>query len=345
TQLAADARPGDTSMSLVSPTGWRPGDRIALAPSGEDPREAERLTVTAVSADGLTVSFEPALRHKHLGRVFEYAGKTIDMRAEVGLLSRNIVIRDADDGDPKLGFHGMFMPTAGPVNLSGVELVGGGQIARAARYPIHWHRDPSLETRFGNRGWMIEAVDRSGDWIRDCSIHSSGQRGVVIHGVDAVRVESNVVFDVWDHAYVFSEDGHEKDNVFSGNLAMLVKRKSRSGGEFAFFRDDHTESNQAEHRPSGFWGRNPFNPMIGNHSAGTVEGIGFFIDSQVMGHDMKRLIQREQSKTHGVIFRDNLSHSNYREGVSGGGIPTYGPKTRGHGLMIGDYNAAFDAGF
>ncbi|MEM0983920.1 MAG: G8 domain-containing protein [Planctomycetota bacterium] len=346
TQIDGDVEPGSVSMRTAEATGWEIGDRIALAPSGEDAREAERLTVTAVSADGLAISFEPPLEHHHLGHAFTYAGKPIDMRAEVALLSRTIVIGNApSDPYDKLGFHGMVMPDSGPVNVSGVEFVGGGQIARPARYPMHWHRNPALDVQFGGRGWMIEAPSRAGDWIRDCSIHSSGQRGIVIHGVNDVVVADNVVFDVWDHAYVTSEDGLEIRNRFERNLAMLVKRKDRGGGEFAFFRDDHTESDQAEHRPSGFWGRNPFNPMIGNRSAGTVEGIGFFIDSAVMGYDMSRLVQREQSKTETVVFRGNASHSNYRAGVSGAGIPTYGPKTRGHGLMIGDYNAAFDAVF
>ncbi|MEM1166410.1 MAG: G8 domain-containing protein [Planctomycetota bacterium] len=358
TQLAADAVPGATELTLIEPSGWSVGDAIALAPSGEDAREMERLTVTSVSADGRTIGVEPPLAYTHLGRVFTYAGKDIDMRAEVGLLSRNIRIVNPENevkptGEPldKLGFHAMFMPTSGPITLSGVELVGGGQIARPGRYPIHWHRDESLDVQYGNRGWQVEAPSRAGDAIENCSIHSSGQRGIVVHGVNDVRVERNVVADVWDTAYIFSEDGIEKGNVFRGNLAMLVKRKSRSGdgvttgSEFAFPRDDHTESNQAEHRPAGFWGRNPFNPLINNHSAGTVEGIGFFIDSQVMSYDMSRLIQREQSQTETVVFTGNVSHSNYRAGVAGGGIPTYGPKTRGHGLMVGDYNASFDAVF
>ncbi|MEM1184174.1 MAG: G8 domain-containing protein [Planctomycetota bacterium] len=344
TQITADVAPGDTTLTTAVAAGWKAGDEIVLAPSGEDPRHAERLTVTSVSADGLTITFEPPLAHTHLGRVFTYAGKDIDMRAEVALLSRNITIQDPpDDADPKLGFHGMFMPTSGPINLSGVELQGGGQIARQGRYPIHWHRDPSLDVQFGSRGYQIEAPSRQGDWIRSCSIHTSGQRGIVVHGVNDIEVAENVVFDVWDHAYVFSEDGIEKGNTFTNNLSMLVKRKDSD--EFAFPRDDHTESDQAEHRPAGFWGRNPFNPMVGNHAAGSLEGSGFHIDSRVMSYDMKRLIQREHATTETFVFEDNLAHSNYREGVAGGGIPTYGPKTRGHGLMVGDYNASFEGIF
>ena len=350
TQIDGDVEPGATSLQLVEATGWLPGDRIALAPSGEDPREAERFVITGVSTDGLRVSFQPPLSHAHLGRALSYAGKTIDMRAEIALLSRNIVIRNrpdesGPDGHPdnKTGFHTMIMPDAGRVELVGVEFVGGGQIARPGRYPIHWHRNPALETQIGPRHWEIEAPNRKGDIVKRCSVHSSGQRGIVLHGVNGVRLEQNIVFDVWDHAYVFSEDGIEKDNELYDNLAILVKRKARN--EFAFPRNDHTESDQAEHRPCGFWGRNPFNPMVGNVAAGTVEGIGFFIDSQVMSFDVLRLIQRVHAFDRDVVFTTNRSHSNWFELVEGAAIPTYGPKTRGHGLMVGDYNAAFEAIF
>ncbi len=342
TQISGDLGAGATTLSTLVPTGWAPGDVLAVAPSGEDARHAERVTV--VSVDGASVEFTPALTHPRLGRVFTYAGKEIDMRAEVGLLSRNIVIRSAaDDPADDLGFHTMVMPDAGAVNLSGVEFVGGGQLGRPARYPMHWHRDPRLEVQIGSQGWQIEAPSRAGDWLRGCSIHSSGQRGVVVHGVNDLVIEDTVVFDVWSHAFVTSEDGLEKNNTFRRNLAMLVKRQPND--RFAFPRTDHTESDQAEHRPSGFWGRNPFNPLVGNHAAGTVEGIGFFIDSQVMSYDMKRLIEREHGATETLVFTNNLAHSNYREGVAGAGIPTYGPKTRGHGLMVGDYTAKFDAVF
>lgn len=350
TQIDGDVEPGATTLQLAEATGWLPGDRIALAPSGEDPREAERLVITGVSTDGRRISVQPPLSHAHLGRVLSYAGKTIDMRAEVALLSRNIVIRNrpdesGPDGHPvnNTGFHTMIMPDAGRVELVGVEFVGGGQIARKGRYPIHWHRNPAMDTQIGPRHWEIEAPSRRGDTVSRCSVHSSGQRGIVLHGVNGVRVEQNVVFDVWDHAYVFSEDGVEKDNELYGNLAMLVKRKARN--DFAFPRSDHTESDQAEHRPSGFWGRNPFNPMVGNVAAGTVEGIGFFIDSQVLSFDVLRLVQRVHAVDREVVFTGNRSHSNWFELVEGGAIPTYGAKTRGHGLMVGDYNAAFEAVF
>jgi len=43
------------------PTGWRPGDELAIAPSGYDPYEAEAVTITGI--EGRRVDFTPALKY------------------------------------------------------------------------------------------------------------------------------------------------------------------------------------------------------------------------------------------------------------------------------------------
>ncbi len=266
------------------------------------------------------------------------------MRAEVGRLSRNITVQAPESAEETgFGFHTMIMPNSGPVNVQGTEFIRGGQLGTEGRYTFHWHRNPDMEHVFGNRDWQREAVDRSGDWIRNSSMHNGFQRGVVLHGVNNVVVDSNFVYDTFSHGFTFSEDGHEIGNELTNNLTMTIKRADRD--DFSFPRDDHTLSSQAEHRPSGFWGRNPFNVLTGNHAAGTIQGNGFFYDSRLLSHDMKRLITREHIQTESVVFENNLSHSNYRENVRGGGNPTYGPTTRAHGLMVGTYINKVDAVF
>lgn len=320
TQITESLQPGDTQMTLLHTVDWRPGDQIALAPSGYDAFEAEQLTVTA-NIGGRTILFEPELEFTHLGYQESIGEKQLDMRAEVGLLTRNIVIQSPEESEiDEFGFHAMFMPNS-TVQIEGVEFRRGGQIRLPARYSVHWHKGGGVEN------------DGSDDYIRRSSIHDSYQRGIVTHGINGVLVEENVVFNVFGHAYIPSEDGDEIDNRYLNNLAMLYKL--REFEDYSFPRQDHTLSDQAEHRVSGFWFRNYHNILIGNHAAGGDEGIGFFADARLLTHSLRLFIVRDSRP---IVFYDNHAHSHYRS-ISGGANPAYGPRTRATGLMVGGYRS------
>ena len=136
TQLTQNAGIGATSITLKdSPATWRSGDKIVVAPGSYDPKEAEVVTVTGVS--GSSVSFTPALKYARVAHVETIEGKLLDERPSVGLLSRNIVVRGADDSDASaFGGHIMVM-RGGSARVSGVELSKMGQRGRFGRYPFH----------------------------------------------------------------------------------------------------------------------------------------------------------------------------------------------------------------
>lgn len=50
---------------------WVVNDVIVLAPTSYNTWEAEKLTITAVSADKMTVTFTPALQYKHIGNILK----------------------------------------------------------------------------------------------------------------------------------------------------------------------------------------------------------------------------------------------------------------------------------
>jgi hypothetical protein len=321
TQLNKSAEPGETSIELKEPVDWVSGDQIVIAPSGFDAYEAEPVTVASVS--GNRVTFSPALKHRHYGRIEPVAGRNLDMRAEVGLLSRNIVVQgdeqsQSGSADYPIGFGGHSIFLAGStVRISGVEFRRMGQTRGVGRYPVHWHL----------------GVEGKDEYIRGSSVHKSFHRGIVTHGISHVRVERNVTYDTFSHAYVFSEDGNELSNRFEGNLSVLVRKLNRE--DFAFPRDDHSQSGQAEVRPAGFWGRNYHNPLLGNHSAGTDDGVGFLFDLVGVDHRMKQSITR---RTDAIEFDRNLAHTNdMARGKATN--PLYGPLTRGHGLLVSRYGS------
>src|SRR5207253_116830 len=86
TKLAHTARAGSSSIQVLNAAGWRKGDRVVLASTDYNPRQAEERTVTAVSGNALTL--DKPLTYMHFGEV-TYG---VDERGEVGLLSRNIKI-------------------------------------------------------------------------------------------------------------------------------------------------------------------------------------------------------------------------------------------------------------
>ena len=327
TQLAASVDAGATAIDLADATAWAVGDELAIAPSGWDPFEAERVTITAVADERIT--FEPALQYPHYGEVQYYGGRAVDERAEVGLLTRNILIEGPETAAAeRYGAHGMVMAGSGPIAVEGVAFRRMGQPARAARYTFHWHL----------------CGERPGDYIRKTSIYDGLQRGIVVHGTDSVAVSENVVFNVPNHAYIPAEDGNEIGNRFVGNLAILVKQVPVD--DFAFPRYDIRDfSSQGEQRASGFWLRNVDNALIGNHVAGAERGVGFFYDSFGRSRAHAAFDKRGVS----IVFEDNLAHTisvpggALKEGTAN--VAMYDLIGHGHGLFFDRFGGGDESGY
>lgn len=137
THLAATAAKGAEQLTLLNAAGWRAGDRIVVASTDYDPLQAEERTITAVSAN--TVTLDEPLDYTHWGSLQTVAGGTINERAEVALLSRNVVIagEEATSGD---GFGGQIMVMeGGQARIDGAELTRMGQKNTLRRYPLHFH--------------------------------------------------------------------------------------------------------------------------------------------------------------------------------------------------------------
>jgi hypothetical protein len=133
TQLTAKATAGATSISVNSASGWAVGDQIAIAPSFNNSFEYDSVTITAIS--GTTVTFTPALNYTHFGDTSATISNnygTLDMRAGVGHLTRNITINagvDTGYGYRILtyGFLDGTIVRQGSTNLVAVLLNNGGQ--------------------------------------------------------------------------------------------------------------------------------------------------------------------------------------------------------------------------
>ncbi|XP_033119895.1 fibrocystin-L-like [Anneissia japonica] len=234
-----------------------------------------RILRLHISSDGTTLEVDPPLQYEHIAIEQTINGVFLSTKAEVGLLTHNVVVRgsvhdewtktikaceaefDTNQFATQTCFQGRFGEEIGSdqfgsqIKLFGkyrdqqlvtgrieyVEVTHAGQAFRLGRYPIHFHFNG----------------DVSGSYVRGCGIHHTFNRAVTIHSVDNLLVEHNVAFDIMGHAY-FMEDGIEMGNIIQYNLGIFVKSSS------SLLNVDIT--------PAAFWITNPNNTVRHNAAAG-----------------------------------------------------------------------------
>ncbi|ELK37593.1 Fibrocystin-L [Myotis davidii] len=286
TRLAHTAQAGERTLILQEAVTWKPGDKIVVASTGHrhSQRENEERTIEFVSADGISITLTHPLNYTHLGITVPLPDGTLfEARAEVGILTRNILIRGSDnvewhhkipacpDGfdtgefatqtclQGKFGeeigsdqFGGCIMfhaPVPGANMVTGrieyVEVFHAGQAFRLGRYPIHWHLLGDLQFK---------------SYVRGCAIHQTYNRAVTIHNTHHLLVERNIIYDIKGGAF-FIEDGIEHGNILQYNLAVFVQQST------SLLNDDVT--------PAAFWVTNPNNTIRHNAAAGGTH-FGFW---------------------------------------------------------------------
>ncbi len=284
TRLGAHARAGDARLTLERETNWHAGDKIAIAATGFDPNEAEEVSI--VSVEGTVVQLERPLRFSHWGQLQTIAGHNLDERAEVALLSRNIVIQgDRSSETSGFGAHVMIHPGS-TAHIEGVEFFRVGQRGGMGRYPLHWHL----------------AKDTEGHYARDNAVWHSYNRCMTIHGTNGVTLADNVCYDHQGHGY-FLEDGVEHGNVLVGNLGFGTRTPPVTARLLA-----------SDERPATFWITNPDNDLRDNVAGGS-EGFGIWYSLPEYPTGL--------SATHAIMprhvalgrFDHNTAHSNVLSGL------------------------------
>ena len=282
TKLRQTANPSDTTLYLQDSVDWEVGGTIVLAATSFSQRENEELKITAIDETGTVLSISPPLQYKHISIQQVIEGRDIDTSAEVGYLTRNVVVRgninydtvgqvESCDEEFRPGqfevqtcflgrfgaetvddqFGSQIMIHAAEQNrgdvigrLEYIEVTHAGQAFRLGRYPIHFHLNGNV----------------SGSYVRGCGIHHTFNRAVTIHAVDYLLVEKNVAYNILGHAY-FLEDGIEQHNIIQDNLGVFVRASS------SLLNVDIT--------PATFWIVNPNNIVRRNAAAGGTH-FGFW---------------------------------------------------------------------
>ena len=282
TRLAETAAAGSSMLRLQAAVDWEVGGKIVVASTSFSQRENEELTIVGVMEDGTVLIVDPALEYEHISVQQNIEGRMVDTSAEVGYLTRNVVVRGSVNeefvsevsacpeefrtgqfqlqtcflgrfGDETLSdqFGSQIMIHAPEQNkgdvmgrFSYIEVTHAGQAFRLGRYPIHFHLNG----------------DVSGSYVKGCSIHHTFNRAVTVHAVDNLLVENNVAYNILGHAY-FLEDGIEQNNIIQDNLGVFVRASS------SLLNVDIT--------PAVFWMVNPNNIVRRNAAAGGTH-FGFW---------------------------------------------------------------------
>lgn len=295
-QLGANVSAGSSTITMKEAVNWSVGDVILIVSSRTNWNEAEKRTITAISGGGTVLSLNAALSYPHTGVVKTYTDGTrtwnADLRAQVGLLSRNIKVQGDASSTNGYGAHMMIMDGAYGY-IGGIELYNCGQKAILGRYPFHWHL-------LGDVGY--------GQYFKNSSVHQSYNRAVTIHGTAGTIVENNFLYDHIGHG-VFLEDGSERFNVIRKNVCLLSKRPAP--GEQLTPSDN--QANEVQNRtPSSYWITNPQNTFEDNVAAGT-EGTGYWFafPTAPMGQSANdpRFAGMQPHTLPLIRFRGNMAHS------------------------------------
>jgi cell migration-inducing and hyaluronan-binding protein len=309
TRLAQTAWNNTNTIVLQEAVQWKPGDVIIIAttdyhymysystkvpiPSsiswlkgrGNFPEQTEERRVKSVS--GKTVVLDAPLNYTHWGEGFE--------RAEVGLLTRNIVIRsDTVGAADQFGGH-IMIRGAQVATIAGVEIYHMAQAGILGRYPLHFHL----------------MGERSGDgvYVRDSSVHDCFQRGIVIHDSNGILVQNNIAYNNFGHVY-FIEDGGERANIFDHNLGVRTQAVASESGRLIIPTDVN---------PSIFWITNPNNTYTNNAAVGGKFGYWFIMPVNPIGISAPHYSTLDPEVRPRVtplgVFENNVAHSAFQNGL------------------------------
>ncbi|XP_072444263.1 cell surface hyaluronidase isoform X1 [Chiloscyllium punctatum] len=304
--------------------GWEKDDRIVIASTDYSMYQAEEFTLLPCpECTRHQVKVKEKAQFLHVGEIMD----GIDMRAEVGILTRNIVIEGEMEnscyGDnwcqffkhDTFGGHVKILKNFTSVHLSNVELMHMGQQVMGS-YPVHFHLCGDVDTRGGYS---------SPTYLKSLAIHHCFSRCVTVHATSGLLIHDTVGYDTLGHCF-FLEDGIEQRNTLYHNLGLVTK----PGTLLPTDRNDAMCSSilnnvYGNYIPvpatdckavSTFWIANPNNHLISNAAAGSQDtGIWYLFHKVPTGDSQGLFSETKAELTPLGTFYNNRVHSNFKAGL------------------------------
>jgi hypothetical protein len=247
TKVSTTALRGTSTLTTSEDVDFAPGETLVIT-SHKTWSQTERRVVASLAADNRTLTFTEPLDYDHVSEQWDFdnGAHHVDMRYEVGILSRNIIVQ-GDDNSDRQSFGGHIMSLKGGImRVENIEIRKMGQSFNLGRYSIHFH--------------LADQVPES--YIRSNSIHDAFQRACTVHGSHYARVQNNVAAYIRGHS-IFVEDGNERYNVIEANLVAHTTRL--------------TSMLRSDTKPASFWTSSPENFWRHNVAAGCIND-GYWLE-------------------------------------------------------------------
>ncbi|XP_064614514.1 inactive cell surface hyaluronidase CEMIP2-like [Liolophura sinensis] len=299
-------------------SSWEEGDKVVISSTSRDMHDAEEFTVLSCEDCMYNqLKIGGLVKNDHYGGFY----KGVDMRAEIGILTRNVKLRGEMESQcygrnwcnyfshDTFGGHLMILMGSKSARLEGIEVVNMGQQAFLARYPIHFHvlgdvGDPDL---YNHRVYA-----------KSLSIHHCFSRCVTVHGTNSLEVKDVVGYDTLGHCF-FLEDGNEQNNTFTHNLGLVTRPgtllptdrdanmcRGILGAVWPGYMPDPEECTAV----STFWISHPNNNFIENAAGGSEEaGFWFIFHERPTGYGPGSLIPFAALRSPMGTFYKNRAHS------------------------------------
>ena len=170
TLLSETANIGAKTIKLKQSVDWKVGEEIVIASTDYEHLNSETRFIKEV-VNSKTLVLDAPLQFKHYSAIETYDGEQFPMECEVGLLTRNILIKgDSTSEGDRYGGHVMVhgQEEQGTMaRISYAEFHHMGQSTIVGRYPIHFHQNGDIMKSY----------------VEGNSIHDSFARFVTLHGV------------------------------------------------------------------------------------------------------------------------------------------------------------------
>ncbi|NXM90418.1 TMEM2 hyaluronidase, partial [Oenanthe oenanthe] len=305
-------------------SSWEPGDRIVVASTDYSMYQTEEFTLLPCpECTKHQVKVKENPQFPHVGEVID----GVDMRAEVGVLTRNILIRGETENTCYLekdcqffnydtfGGHIKILKNFTSVHLSYVELKQMGQ-QQIGSYPVHFHLCGDVDEK---GGYTFKT------YLEGLSIHHCFSRCVTVHATNGLLIKDTIGYDTLGHCF-FIEDGIEQRNTLFHNLGLVTKPGTllptdRNSSMCTGIRDKVYGSYVPVPATdcmavSTFWISHPNNHLINNAAAGSQDaGIWYLFHRVATGDSHSLAIETKSELTPLGIFYNNRVHSNFKAGL------------------------------
>ncbi|XP_035685638.1 fibrocystin-L-like [Branchiostoma floridae] len=194
THLAQTAAAGAHTITLADVVDWQVDEEIVITTTSFDAWQTETFKITAVSADGRTLTLNSTLAYDHIYHSDTVNGQSYTMAAEVGLLTRNIKIEGAD-------YQGLFSESfgarvlIGSFNTGGQTYTGYARIKNVEFYQTGqegWNAfyDPRFSLAFVNTG---DVSDAKPSMVENNAFHNGFSPGIGVYGTNKLEIINNIV--------------------------------------------------------------------------------------------------------------------------------------------------------